>query len=62
MTETEAIEKKPRRDARRVADKTYYDKHRDEIRAKRALKYRERYDEKKDTEAWKRQKHQINKR
>ena len=62
MTEPGTVEKKPRREARRVADKTYYDTHRDEILAKAALKHRERYDKKKDTETWKEQKSQINKR
>ena len=62
MTEPGTVEKKLRSDARRVADKTYYDTHRDEILAKAALKHRERYDKKKDTETWKEQKSQINKR
>ena len=54
--------KTPRSEARKIADRKYYERHREEIRAKAALSQKEGYEKKKDTEAWKEQKRQINKR
>ena len=54
--------KTPRSEARKIADRKYYERHREEIRAKAALNQKECYEKKKDTEAWKEQKSQINKR
>ena len=55
-------ERKPRSEAGKKADRLYYEKHHEEIRAKAALNYKEGYEKKKDAEAWKEQKSQINKR
>ena len=53
--------RKTRSEAGKIADRKYYEQHREEIRAKAALSYKEYYDKKKDTEAWKEQKSKINK-
>ena len=46
-------DRKPRSEACKKADRLYYEKHHEEIRAKAALNYKEGYEKKKDAEATK---------